>query len=103
MHMTQAAHPSLQRQCIVAELALPGDAALPLRLLSLLHRRGVFVNELHLEEYGSADDQYAATTPRLVAIFDATNQQARVIQAGFQTTIGVVRTHLGKEATTRAS
>ena len=75
---------------------VPGDPSIPLRLVSLLGRRGVAILELSLTA-GSADDtdgQGAPALGRVTVSFRATERHARVIAAGFDSTVNVLEVSL---------
>lgn len=71
---------------------VPGDTSIPLRLVSLLGRRGVTIVDLTLTA-GSAENVECAgphALGRVTVSFRATERHARVVAAGFESTVNVV-------------
>lgn len=71
------------------ELAPTTDKALPLQMVSLLHRRGVRLLELHYDSplRNEAPGQFTV-------VFCGAPQSAHVVQAGFESMINVLQTRL---------
>jgi hypothetical protein len=84
-------HVDLPLHQLTAELAQTNDGALPLRIISLIHRRGVPVVELHLDG-GAAGLE--GSPQRFIVLFRSTERHARVLQAGFGGIVNVLQTTL---------
>lgn len=81
MLVAPTAHVELPVHRLVAALEPTDGHALPLRVISLLHRRGVLVMDLHLSSTGRRPGE--DRPDQVVILFRSTDQHAHVVRAGF--------------------
>ena len=97
MHVARADQAALPVHRLTAELAPTSDRGLTLRIVSLLHQRGVALVEMHLSapdgSAGGADAQPGPPS-QLIVCFRSTEQHARVVHAGLSAVVNVLTSTL---------
>ncbi len=81
---------------LVADVVESEDPAVALRLVSLLHRRGVLISELRLDGASTSGSRC------FTVVFRSTEARARLVQAGYGSVVGVLRTALDVDVCERA-
>jgi hypothetical protein len=82
--------PGLHR--ITAEVARPDDRSLPLRVVSLMHRRAVHLLELRWEvpDGPAGADPAAASCGRVHVVFRSSEQAARLVCSGLESMVDIL-------------
>ena len=97
VHVAPADRAALPVHRLTAELSPTNDQGLTLRMVSLLHRRGVPLVEMHLRAQDSATaegDIRTGPPSQFTVCFRSTEEHARVVLAGFTSVVNVLRVTL---------